>query len=592
MSTSRESKKEKSNFDEEIKKNKNNPEALQELYKQREQRKKKLRKEARKVAKQVAKKYLYGRMALSEVLVRMNKYKEENKWSDSDYDYFLQALEERLPGGHQENIMYNRKMSVNKSKIRDALGAREIADTGLHITDAEQSTLNDILSMYENSRQLFNSSFIIGLQHGDMDVQTLTGELTKTNNVENFIIPLAMALFGPKFDIIDNHMIYSDMGRIVKARHESRQLETDADFNLYYSMISDANDVVCDVDSPIADIKNRYKVQMDTWKIAQAVRTGKYYDIPAMQDFMHNINKCRLNLFENSFNSYGNDDIALLKKWFNIFSMRPTVISTNDMYVSSAASMPMSSFLSQDGLQLSANAGSPFTPNPVRTLTKIAMLSCSLPFKKPDTEDNDEPIASLSDALSQTIWLSLKHNQTPKTQQVVFSNEILVITVDRTVKHRQFNTYINPVPFSKLPLSISSFTRPDTRRITVPPALSVSNSTEAYEIRSVVTLTSLELPNNDKHTEIITGSRALIASKTGNAGAFGSCWMYDPLGAGKPVSRSDNTGYFTNKPITNIPMMIAGENDVSFYGEAGKKGIVFIYAKPDGFNRGWESLDL
>lgn len=566
---------------------------VDEILKLNTKRYDKIKKQAKELAKKIYKKFSSGNKPLHEILNKMMKYKSENHWTDSEYDEFRKELSYLLTGNRALEIDYNQNLVSNKSRINRALGNTQIVmDEGLHIKDTEQPVLAEILNMYEKSLSLHKSIFMHSLMYEDCSLVAMTGEYNRERNISsNYISPILACMFLPKFDIFEMHMLYSNFGAIIKNRYEKKAIINEPDSLLFYDITSDPNDVVCAVSSPITDLKNRYQVQINLWSTILKLRNGNYYDNNPVSEFLTALNKCRNNLYDNADLAYSQDEGAILRRLLSVFSLRPTVIYTKP--ISSIASYinPFNTPLPNSS-DINANLGSGFGQNnyfnsqPVYTITAIPMITLQIPPYTEGAEPKD-----LRTATSQTIWINENKTIVPKEQSIIYSKEVLIFYVNRRVQRIQIRTFSNPLSFSQLPLSMSSFEKLNKYPINVPDRLSIGRSEETYHLRSVVAVSETEIKQGDKMTNLITGSVGLIMShRDFNQGIYeAKYYLYDPFGASLPVKSPNEDGYFTNKPISmiepimSLPQTPDSQPNPSFFDRASKNGTIYIYAKPTGY---------
>lgn len=576
---------------------KDDEEFMDEFLKYRNKRYQKIKRDAIIFADKILKKYANGNKPMHEILNKMMKYAKANKLSDYEYDEYRKEITNRLTGNRAYEIDYNQNLTMYRSRINKALGAQRIEDSGLNIKDTEQGILSDILRLYKETLPLHNSVFVASLMYEDCSLVALTGEFKRDKHTaNNYIHPILAAMYLPKFELFEIYTLYANIGRIIKTRYEKKQIVTEPDALLYYEMISDPNDVVCEITSAIADLKNRYQVQINLWETVLKLRNGNYYDAGPINSFITALNSCRNNLYDNADLAYNQDDGAILRKLLSVFSIRPTILVTKPLYgLANAANysslaMPISQAV-QNIL--------PFNSQPVYTITSVPMIIMHLP---PVYDENTEP-KNLQDAIRQTIWINENKVIVPKEQSIIFSKEVLIFYVNRRVQRIQVKTFLNPISFSQLPLTMSSLERINKYPLYVPDMITIRNSTdEAYSLRSVVTVTETSIQTNGKVTSIITGSNALITiPRNIEAGVYDNSYLlYDPLGASIPVQhplagqevandcRNNYNGYITNKPISYIPRIFTpvtpdGLKVESFYERASTCGTIFIYAKSTGF---------
>jgi hypothetical protein len=591
---------------------------IDEILRLYAKRHKKVKKHAREIAEIIHRKYGSGNRPLHEILDRMMKYKAQYKWSDSEYDEFRKELQHLLTGNRAMEVDYNQNIATNRSRINKALGQTQIIrEQGLNIKESENGTVSEILSMYKKTQSLHKSVFMHSLMYEDCSLVAMTGKYNRERHTaSNHIHPLIACMFLPKFEIFEIHMLYSNFGSIINSRYEKTPIVNEPDSLLFYDITSDPNDVVCDVNSPMTDIRNRYRVQINLWETVLKLRNGNYYDASAISEFITTLNACRNNLYDNADLAYGQDEGAMLRRLLSVFSLRPTIIYTKPIYsVASFAASPfgmnfgIGSPYGNSGLAtgMSNNFTTglglfPFNAQPVYTITSIPMITLQIPPFTVGAEPKD-----LRTATSQTIWINENKTIVPKEQSIIYSKEVLIFYVNRRIQRIQIKTYTNPLPFSQLPLTMSSFEKLNGYPINVPATITLGNSDEIYQLRSVVAVTQTEITQGDKTTNIITGSTGLIMSHRNFARSVyePKYYLYDPFGASLPVRHpeagmgsADGTGchenkdgYILNKPISFIePVFVpdvgltGGVPNMSFFDRAVHNGTVYIYSKDNGYD--------
>jgi hypothetical protein len=548
----------------------------------------KILKLARKVAEKVKTKYDTGMRPLHEILEKMTKYKKDNDWTDSQYNIFMNELKRTLSPQQAFEIDYGHEMMMQRSRINRTLGytmnIQAQIEGRLHIKDSEQGILAEILSMYETSLPLYNSGMMAGLMYEDCALQAMTGEFNRAKHFpSNHIHPIIAAIFLPKFEIFEYHMLYANIGRIIKCRNEGKPIMTEPDALLYYDLVSDPNDVVCDAESPITDLRNRYRVQIKLWTTVQKLRNGMYYEDSPISEFIIALNQCRNNLYDNADLAYNQDEGAIMRRLLSVFSLRPILIKTMPLAI-------MSGFMGMGGLGMGglgagmAGSSMMFNNQPVATITSIPMITLQLPFSL--SVGNGE--VQLEDGLRQSLWVNEHKTIVPKEQSIIYSREVCIFYVNRRVQSIQIKTFVNPLQFAQLPLTLNSTSRINDYPVNAP--LNPNIAGEIYDLRSVVAVTDTEIEQSGKHSRIITGNVALIvgASDPSRGIYTDTYYRYDPIGASIPYKAG--TGHITNKPVHSIPFMNFGETPnepigMGFMNICRSRGTIFIYAKSTGYSR-------
>jgi len=209
---------------------------------------------------------------------------------------------------------------------------------------------------------------------------------------------------------------------------------------------------------------------------------------------------------------------------------------------------------------------------------------------------------------SQTIWINENKTIVPKEQSIIYSKEVLIFYVNRRIQRTQIRTYTNPLSFSQMPLTMTSFEKLNGYPVNVPQSMNLGRNDENYYLRSVVAVTQTEILQGAKTSNIITGCTGLIMTHSDyDKSVYESrYYLYDPFGASLPVrnpqySSSDPTtqGYFNNKPISSIepnftpeidPTISSSLTNQCFFDRAYYNGTIFIYAKRSGYDRREETI--
>ncbi|AYV85014.1 MAG: putative core protein [Satyrvirus sp.] len=552
-----------------------------------------VRRQAKRIAEKIYRNFSEGKRSLHSILNKMMKYKIKHKWTDVEYDELRKELSHLLSGTQAMEIDYNQNIMAFRSRINRALGdTRLTIDDGLKVKDNELGVVGEIISMYDSSLYIHKSVVMSSLMYEDCSLVAMTGKFKKERHLPtNYIHPLIACMFLPKFDIFEFQMLYSNFGSIIKSRNEKKPIMDEPNYLLFDSMISDPNDVVCEVTSPITDIRNRYKVQISLWKLVLHLRSGNYYEGESISEFLQTLNLCRNNLYDNADLAYNQDEGAMLRRLLSVFSLRPTFIYTKP--ISSIASFTATPYGASLGFNLGQNMQSfgnqAFVSQPIHTVTSISMITLQIP----PFYNAGEPTIDLLSAAQQTIWINENKVIVPKQQSIIYSKEVLIFYVNRRIQRIQIRTFSNPLTFSQLPLTMSNFERLNSYPINIRDRLTFRSVEETYHLRSVVAVTETEIKQGDNPpTGIITGCTGLIMSHRNiERGIYDpKYYLYDPFGASLPVKNPDDGGYTQNNPISYIePFFQAplestgGVANKPFFQRASETGTIFIYAKPGGY---------
>lgn len=522
---------------------------------------------AQNLAEDVRRKYLVGSMPTHKIAEKMVRYRNKNNWTNAQFEAFRRAFIALLSGKRATDVENNQMLSVNRSRINRALGGPVLAniqyqERGLRIKESDNAIVSEIIKLMDTHSDIHTKVLYQSLMYRDLGIVAISGEFDRTkNDPSDYIHPVIAALFLPKIDVLDIHMLHSDLGKIIKYKYDKKPINDMANNLLLRDITVDPNDVICDASSPMTDILNRYRVQIALWQTVLSLRNGQYYGSRGMRDLMKHLSVCRNNLFDNAELSFTQNDGAILRRLFSVFSFRPTFIATRKLaHVMDYMQMFQSPFNQQ--LTNQQDFTNPIltyhtTTQPMPTLTEIPMLNIQIPYHAGQAGGSRTPMDLQT---QQTIWLyeSESKRNVPREHTVISSNGILVFHVNRHAPKVNIQTLTHPLAFSQLPLT-NGATLQDINDypINVSPIISIgpNGGGEIYQLRSVVALTDTAITASNISTRIITGSIAILIDPT-----TGSYYRYDPFKASQPVLYTNTTPtpgvpaqyYVNNKPISSI----------------------------------------
>lgn len=561
---------------------------------------------AKKLAAKIHKLLNEGRTTHHEILTKIAKLRKEKNMSDQLYEEFEKQLKQLLSGYKTRNVVYTDEMLLQKSRINRALGHPSLVEmkktSGINMKKEEGKDLAAILQKYNETIPLHRATFMRSLLYKDCSIMAMTGSYSTQKDANNYIHPVLACMFLPKIDVFEKHFLHSNFGSIINTRNNGEMIMAEADSLLYQDITSDPNDVVCNIDSPIADLKHRYMVQIELWDTVSKLRRGQYYESAPVSKFIEKLNMCRNNIYDDVDLSFNQDEGAFLKRLLSVFSFRPTLVSTRPVNSLAGLGLGMANqpvnqqlgFNNRElGFNLSANLSmtggyhqSPlhFNSSPVYTVTSVPMLTAQIPMNTRSSK-NREPV-DLRSCMSQTIWINSDGTINPREHSVIYSRQVLIFYVNRRVQRLNIQSIVNPLAFAALPsyYSMSNFERLNDYPVNIPEQISLTTSGESFVLRSVVAVTETAVDLDNRQGNVIVGCTALIAKPRDMAtGEYDSkYYLYDPFGASIPVRHKD--GYVVNKPITQIESHFStGEDEhsgKSFFDRASTNGTVFIYVRP------------
>ena len=502
----------------------------------------------------------YGSLPYHTLTEKAKSYAEKHDIEDYEFTIFQMMYEQELSGtSKNENI-------PSTTILMKTLGiVTQNIEGEIELTESEYGTIQEILKEFELSKQLHSQTLLQSLQYTDVALQARDAIINRTkDNPANHIHPVIVAMFLPKINIFESHFLFSNMSGIVNSRYNKLPLTTRPDFELFYSLVTDPNDVVCSDNSPVSDLLNRCRIQHHLWNSVMHLRNGMVYN-PIFNEFTKMIDNCRLNKYDNPDLVYGRHDGTIIKRLLASFSFRPTVVAT----------FPLTNTASTN----------PYAQNTQATVTAIPMINIKLhayqninrqaitgivpggivpggivPGGIAPGGGNRPPIrpVALSGCLQQQQTFIERNMLVQRITDVVYSREVLIFYVDRRAHILRFGS---PFNMPQLPTAIAGFEKINTYPIEIECSIVLrpqnSPNDDKFCLRSVVVADinkGTPLNPNDPNLSIVIGSSAFIFDypfapgaggvltdiKTCNGPPFGNFGFNMPVGGILPQQNNCN----------------------------------------------------
>lgn len=524
----------------------NNPNLVDKIEQQFQEKHRMISKKARKFAELIRKKYSNRQYPFHVLLDKARLFKVKHGLSDSEFAEFQRIYELELVGMKSPDVI---PISTNMMKVLGSINT-DFYGTNMKVSDNDYKYLQEILKLHASSKPLHAQILLQSIQYRDSSFEALTGKYHPElgQRPGDSVHPVIAAMFIPKIDVLESHFLHANLANIVKTRYNGEALTTRPDYELFYALTNDPNDVVCDSRSPVLDLLNRVQLQNQLWNSVLHLRNGQYYNT-SFREFIGNVDMCKLNKQDNPDLVYGRFDGVVIKRLLSAFSFRPTVVTTRPIYQ----------------VVTSIN---PYQQNVAPVVSCVPMINLRLP---PNMIDSD-PIV-LKDALEQSQFF-LEHGvMVPRQTNIIYSRGVLFFYVDRRTSVLKFND-IQPFNVARMPVSISGFERLNDTIVDYPDELPIGN--DVYRLRSVVLA---EVNNNSVEKNIVVGSSAIFKLYD-DSKPFSKVdhFKYDPLNVNVPV-KSNTNQYINQSPIEGIPESYNNTNSKgsSFKEMAQERGILFMY---------------
>jgi hypothetical protein len=499
---------------------------------------------------------------LFSILNLSKKYAKENGLSDAEIEEFRRLVETKLESGVDEQSKSEKGLfpSTNVTSFSKLLGTVAVeSNSGLQLKEAEYAIVQEIVMIYARSRTLHASVIIQSMLHTDCSTVALSGRYDSSKHDPSvYVNPLLFALFVPKFNSVDERMLLSNVANVVKAKYQKESIATLPDYRLFYALVTDKNDVVCDSESPIKDLRNRAVLQHHLWESVIAIRAGKYFDVTAAQ-FVTSIDNCKFSIYSPEVVNMG-DETVILKRLFAAFSFNPITVVSAPLY----GSMNYNQFTSVGYTQDVYNV--PY-----------------LQFNVPPAQALTTPL-NVSDALNQNIYEFVNNTFVQRQRRVHSADEIIAVSLSRKFNAPQVKSANSPF-FVSLPLTINGYETINQAVVNCPDTLSVGDNNDTYVLRSavfaelmvpVVNTSSQQFVSNN---EIVVGTSAIVRC-SGGFYAYRPVLIHTPLISGNPSGKDGNR----SSPIVKLvpgALDANGQPDIDSDPNEiiNKRGLVVFYQK-------------
>jgi hypothetical protein len=518
-------------------------------------------KKAKQFAKAVRERYADKSIPFHQLLLKARAHAKKHRLSDAEFAEFQRIYEQELSGTTQNNEVV--VPITNLMKVLGNVTNGMDSYVNGNMDEADYRNLQEILKSHEMNKSLHAQTLLQSMQYIDCAPQAIVGvRLDKQRqNPGEHVHPVIAAMFLPSIPIFNNHFLYSNMAGIVKSRYNSEALTTRPDYELFYNLVTDPNDVVCDTRTPLADLLHRCNLQTQLWNSVLNLRNGQVFNT-SFRDFVSTVDVCRLNKYDNPDLVYGRHDGTIIKRMLSAFSFRPTVVAT----------LPINNVF----------ASNPYAQNVRPTVTSIPMInvrlhnysgvnnSIAVGGPAPTTVGPPLPVF-LGATLTQTQTFIEGNVLVNRVSDVVYSREVLIFYVDRRAHLLQFEN--NPANFPRLPAAIAGFERINRHRVKFEHVITIRPNDpdpDRFCLRSVVV--SEVNPNpigNDPRSMVIGSSAFIFGSDYVPIMTNGAITGYEPKcaatppaypgGPSSPAGGAPFSNIFHYSPLESIKRQVGNE---------------------------------
>jgi len=480
----------------------------------------------------------YSNLPLHELMEKAKKFAKKYDFSDDEFTAFFNKI---VNEPKYANSTYNRP----SSRMSQVFGYDQNEHMGdsLVVKNNEMDVLQDILKLYAETRVLHAQVMIQSLQFTDLQASALVGKFVYgKHNQYSYIHPVIAALFLIKIDCIDNRMLIANLGHIIKNKYENKPITTNQEFEMYWDVITDPNEVssVTNKDSPMVNLRNRFIVQTKIWDSVLQLRQGKYYN-ERVSDFLIALDNCDNNLFDSPDMAYVKDEGTILRRMLGAFSMRPTFVAVRP-YSNTMAGFAQPSFAGNYNVSTMS----------LTRMTSVPIITVRIPNTGDGTTAASRASGhtiELSKSMDQQQWYLENKMIIPKSQTVVFSRDVVFFYINRRQQTVEYGNIGRPYQFNALPVTFSGYESLNRTTVTCNRQIDVGG--DSFDLKSAVCITESSVGVDPAQTgkKLIVGNTAVFVNPVGQGQS--KDYMYDPQGAADQTSTQSGT-YGHNEPVTYL----------------------------------------
>lgn len=522
----------------------------------------------------------YGHLDVPDLMKKGMKHASKLGFTNAEKEAFKNFILNK-----NTEIQYVPFQEMNYSEMSKFLGFSEFAGQSLAINAVDQPALQEIARLYETSKLIHSGIRHNLVSYTSCDPNALLSSYDKDkHNISLYIHPLIVALFLTRIKVLEQRMLYTNIGRLVIQRSQmyfqkiddkkinAKYLnwnlslndlipgELEADMELMWDIAKDPNSLDHFSDeTPMSNLLKRFSIQIELWKNVLALRQGKFYsntsdynDGSGIMGLHKVLSSYSWTYFDSPDMYHVNDEGNLLRKLLAVFSFRPTLIQ-------------LSSF-GQRGIlgysNLPAISKATFINSPI--------CNIRLPTTILGTAQIGGPAISLQSALSKSEWYIENKMLVPKNTSIIHSRSIVFFYINRRYQSPLANVDMG-FRYLSVPGTISGLTSINTAQVNVTSDIVIGN--DRYDLTSVVVLNPL-LEN-----QLATGCSSMIVSKSTAIGTPDRYYYYNPLDASIMYPNVKGE-YVRNDPITRIRDNSIMADSPGFYNMAREYGTILVYVNP------------
>jgi len=523
----------------------------------------------------VAKKYykyaqtqlLGGNKSIDYVLKQAVPFAKKVPLTDAEISAFIRLVEEMIEGKvPSESSTYRHISSVGS--LFGVSSVEQVESMKDNLSSGDFSKVQDVVRMEAENKQLYQQVVLQSVQYQDCDLIAVSGKYDQErHNAYQHVHPLVVALYLPKFDVVDRTTVHAHLAGIVRARYNREPVVNQVDKELFDNIIYTNRREVCSM-NPAEDLARRCKLQYAIWENVLALRSGRYYNVK--NGFMNAVEDCHLT-YVSPTNTVVNDEGAMLRRLYGSFGLNTIVFKLKtDPTVSTAVNIPVNPSL--------------FVPT-LREEERTSFDSI-ITVDMSDWRSKNGAAYDLSQCLNATSYYLNEKDQYVRVQtEVVAAVGLLSFYVPRrktSVMQRQLTAPTGiasaaVISFNQLPLTISGLSELNSYPVVAPSSLAVGGGVlqkRSVLVNEVIAYASPVDQNNV--VELVTSTSTIVYKQNST-----DIYYYNPIGVVTTlVSRDANGAETAGRPDPfskiNAHGQAEGQDLNANYLES-RQGTLFIY---------------
>lgn len=501
----------------------------------------------------------------SQVLEYVNKQGKKKGLND----YMVEAITRevsQLLADRPNRTPYFRFQPYQNSKIGKVLGDQGIEGGIEHFSQSKHPSI-ELLEKLQSANTSTHANVIAqATEYTDCAVEALSGKFDDSKYDKfTHIHPVIAALYLPKIKYLENFTIYASIANIILSRAQHEPIATKPDYELYYNMVHDVNESVCDHKDPLNDLRLRAQIQVALWKTILALRSGKYYDLSGLA-LLESLNSCKYYRYDAADIAYSGDEGDIIRRILMTFSIRPIKIKTLPYSVQTKMT------LTTPFVNMELQNGQVDTLPIVNIRLALYNDPAKVPLRIDQILNNVELFYDLESG-----------NIIPKMTQVFAVNSMLVIYVHRRQMVVPLTRFNGPFTFKDLPQTPKDYYSLNESAVAVDDSISINS--ESYILRSCVCTKSRKIPveAGQPPRSIPKGCETIVMPL--NVSQLNldpnTCIVYNPSGVnkyltGNVIQQEDPIKYVKRNESYSTGSTI---EDYDIEQKMSKLGVVLVYTK-------------